>query len=156
MTICFNRPTNLVGALLGLVENVCQVTFAAVLAIKVVGHEDARAATFMRALTSQASDFAVLVHLVVFQHGQLDLLLLVLDFFWCGVVLLLALTATTSETEDEMECGLLLDVVVGEGSAVFQLFASEDETLLIWRDALFILDFCFHILNSITCFDLRL
>ena len=146
---------NLVGALFGLVENVCQVAFAAVLTIEVVGHEDARAAAVIRALTSQASDFAVLVHLVVFQHGQLDLLLLVLDLFRCGVVLLLALAATTSETQDEMECGLLLDVVVGQGAAVLQLFASEYKTLLVWRDAFFILDFCFHILNSITCLDLR-
>merc|ERR1712220_5973 len=39
---------------------------------------------------------------------------------------------TTSESEDEMESGLLLDVVVGEGSAVLELLTSEDESLLVW------------------------
>ena len=39
---------------------------------------------------------------------------------------------TTSESEDEMESGLLLDVVVGESSAVFELLSCEDESLLIW------------------------
>merc|ERR1712230_187273 len=38
---------------------------------------------------------------------------------------------TTSESQDEMKGGFLLDVVVSEGSAVFELFSSEDESLLI-------------------------
>merc|ERR1711981_399831 len=33
---------------------------------------------------------------------------------------------STSESEDEMESGLLLDVVVGKGSAIFKLLSSED------------------------------
>merc|ERR1719329_1759927 len=36
---------------------------------------------------------------------------------------------TTSESEDEMESGLLLDVVVGEGSTILKLLSSEDESL---------------------------
>merc|ERR1711934_843131 len=39
---------------------------------------------------------------------------------------------TTSESKDEMESGLLLDVVVGEGSSILELLSSEDESLLIW------------------------
>merc|ERR1719469_1519088 len=42
---------------------------------------------------------------------------------------------TTAKTEDEMEGGLLLDVVIRKGTAVLELLASEDETLLIRRDA---------------------
>ena len=42
---------------------------------------------------------------------------------------------TTSESEDQMESGLLLDVVVGESSAILELLTSEDESLLIWRDS---------------------
>merc|ERR1711990_650077 len=38
---------------------------------------------------------------------------------------------TTSESEDQMESRLLLDVVIGEGSAVFQLLTGEDKSLLI-------------------------
>ena len=37
-----------------------------------------------------------------------------------------------------MEGRLLLDVVVGEGAAVFELLAGEDQTLLVWRDALLV------------------
>ena len=37
-----------------------------------------------------------------------------------------------------MESGFLLDVVVGEGAAVFELLAREDETLLVWGNALLI------------------
>ena len=46
---------------------------------------------------------------------------------------------TTSKSEDKMKSGLLLDVVVGEGSAIFKLLASEDESLLVWRDSFFVL-----------------
>merc|ERR1711936_671327 len=46
---------------------------------------------------------------------------------------------TTAEAKDEMESGLLLDVVVRKSAAVFKLLTSEDETLLIRRDALLIL-----------------
>ena len=34
-----------------------------------------------------------------------------------------------------MEGGLLLDVVVRKGTPVFKLFASEDEALLVWGNA---------------------
>ena len=51
-----------------------------------------------------------------------------------------AAETTTTETEDQVERGLLLDVVVGEGAAVLQLLSSEDQTLLIRRDALLVLD----------------
>ena len=62
---------------------------------------------------------------------------------------------TSSQTEHKMEGGLFLDVVVGESAAVFQLLTSKDETLLVWRDALFVLDFCFDILNRITGLNLK-
>ena len=54
---------------------------------------------------------------------------------------------TTSESEDEVEGRLLLDVVVGEGSAVFELFTSEDESLLIWRDTFLVLDLSLDVLD---------
>ena len=49
-----------------------------------------------------------------------------------------------------MKGGLLLDVVVGEGSAVFELLASEDESLLIWGDAFLVLDLGLDVLNGVT------
>ena len=36
------------------------------------------------------------------------------------------LNGTTTETKNEMEGALLLDVVVGEGAAIFKLLAGED------------------------------
>ena len=39
-----------------------------------------------------------------------------------------------------MEGGLLLDVVVGQGAAILQLLAGEDEALLVRRNALLVLD----------------
>merc|ERR1712070_468100 len=47
---------------------------------------------------------------------------------------------TTSESEDEMESGFLLDVVVLEGTAVFELLSGEDESLLVWGDSFLVLD----------------
>jgi hypothetical protein len=41
----------------------------------------------------------------------------------------------SSQPEYKVKCGFLLDVVVGQGATVFQLFACEDKTLLIWRDS---------------------
>ena len=46
---------------------------------------------------------------------------------------------TSPETEDKVEGGLLLDVVVGQGASVLQLLPGEDETLLVGRDALLVL-----------------
>jgi len=46
-----------------------------------------------------------------------------------------------------VESRLLLDVVVRKSSAIFELFAGEDEALLIWGDALLILDLSLDIFN---------
>ena len=49
-----------------------------------------------------------------------------------------------------MEGGLLLDVVVAEGAAVFELLASEDEALLVRRDAFLVLNLGLDVLNGVT------
>ena len=41
----------------------------------------------------------------------------------------------TTETKNEMEGGLLLDVVIGESPAILKLFAGEDKALLIRGNA---------------------
>jgi hypothetical protein len=48
--------------------------------------------------------------------------------------------AHSTKTKDEVQRALLLDVVVGEGAAVLQLLAREDEALLVGGDALLVLD----------------
>jgi len=62
---------------------------------------------------------------------------------------------TTSESEDQMESGLLLDVVVGKGSAILELLASEDESLLVWRNSFLILDLGLDIFDSVGSLDLK-
>ena len=61
----------------------------------------------------------------------------------------------TAETENQMESGLLLDVVIAESTAVFELLASKDESLLIGWDALLVLDLGLHVVNSVRWLDLK-
>jgi len=61
----------------------------------------------------------------------------------------------TTKTEDEMESGLLLDVVIRKGAAILELLASEDETLLIGRNALLILDLGLHVIDGVARLDLK-
>merc|ERR1712180_442109 len=48
-----------------------------------------------------------------------------------------------------MEGGLFLDVIVRQSPAVLQLFTSKDQSLLVWWDALLVLNLGFHVLNGI-------
>ena len=61
----------------------------------------------------------------------------------------------TAETEDQVESGLLLNVVVGEGSAVLELLSSEDQALLIGRDTLLVLNLSLHVVNSVGWLDFK-
>merc|ERR1712045_387039 len=62
---------------------------------------------------------------------------------------------TTSQTEYQMQSGLLLDVVIREGPAILKLFASKDQPLLVWGNAFFILDFGLDIFDGVRCFNLK-
>merc|ERR1711935_910714 len=62
---------------------------------------------------------------------------------------------TSSQTEDQMQGRLLLDVVVREGATILKLFAGKDQSLLIWRNALLVLDLSLDILNRVGSFDLK-
>ncbi len=53
---------------------------------------------------------------------------------------LLGTHTTTSKSEDQMEGGLLLDVVIRESSSIFELLSGEDQSLLIGGNALLVLD----------------
>ena len=56
---------------------------------------------------------------------------------------------TTTETEDKMEGRLLLNVVIRQGSTVFQLLTSENQTLLVRRNTLLILNLGLDVINSV-------
>jgi hypothetical protein len=89
-------------------------------------------------LASQAFNLSIAINLVVLEHSELGLLVLVLDLLGGCVDLLLALLATTTEAEDEMEGRFLLDVVVGKGTAILELLAGEDQSLLVRGDSLLV------------------
>lgn len=141
--------------LVGLVVDICEAALATVLPVKMCSHEDTSTTVVAGTLSPQASDLPILIHLVELEHGQLDLLLLVLVLLGSGVVLLLALLGATTQTEHQVQCRLLLDVVVRQGAPIFQLLAGKDETLLVRGNALLVLDFGLHILDGITGFDLK-
>ena len=54
-----------------------------------------------------------------------------------------------------MQGGLLLDVVVGKSTTVFKLLASKDQSLLVRRNALLILDLRLNIVDSIRGLNLE-
>ena len=51
-----------------------------------------------------------------------------------------AADTTATESKHQVEGGLLLDVIVGKSTAIFELLAGEDQTLLIGGNALLVLD----------------
>merc|ERR1712215_48233 len=62
---------------------------------------------------------------------------------------------TSSQPEDKMEGGLLLDVVVRECPSILKLLASKDQPLLIWGDSFLILDLGLNILNGVRRLNLK-
>jgi len=62
---------------------------------------------------------------------------------------------SSAETEDKVEGRLLLNIVVGESATVFKLLSSENEALLVWRDALLVLDLCLDIVDGVRGLHLK-
>lgn len=54
-----------------------------------------------------------------------------------------------------MEGGLFLDVVVTKSSIVLKLLASKDESLLIWRNSLFVLNLGLDVIDSVRGLDIE-
>jgi len=54
-----------------------------------------------------------------------------------------------------MKGRFLLDVVVGQGTSVFQLFSGENETLLIRRNSFFVLDFGLDVFDAVGRFHFQ-
>ena len=55
----------------------------------------------------------------------------------------------------KVERGLLLDVVVRKGTTIFELLTSEDETLLVRRNTLLVLNLSLDIVDGIRRFHLQ-
>ena len=108
-----------------------------------------------RALSTETLDLSIAINLVVLEDRQLGLLALVLDLLGRGVDLLLALLGAAAQTQDQVERRLLLDVVVGEGAAIFELLAGEDQALLVGWDAFLVLDLALDIVDCVGGLDLE-
>merc|ERR1712223_250782 len=75
----------------------------------------------------------------------------------CRILLLKLETylVSSSPEEHEVEGGLLLDVVVGEGPAILELLPGEDQPLLVWGNPLLVLDLGLDVLNRVGRLDLE-
>jgi len=62
---------------------------------------------------------------------------------------------TSSQPEDQVKGGFLLDVVVGQCPTIFKLFSSKDQPLLIWGNAFLVLDLSLDIFNGVRGFNLK-
>jgi len=58
-------------------------------------------------------------------------------------------TRTATKAKNEVKGGLLLDVVVSESATILELLASEDEALLVRRNAFLVLNLGLHVLDRI-------
>ena len=59
------------------------------------------------------------------------------------------ISLSTSESEDQVEGGFLLDVVIREGTSILQLLPSEDQSLLIGGNPFLILNLGLHVFNGV-------
>ena len=118
------------------------------MSVKVAGHENSSTTFIRRTLPTKTANFAIFIHLIVLEYSQLHLLPLMLVLLGGGVRLLPFLS-TTTKSQHQMKGGLLLDVVVRQSTAIFQLLASEDQPLLIRRNSFLILDLGLDIFYSV-------
>ena len=54
-----------------------------------------------------------------------------------------------------MKGRFFLDVVVGQGSAILKLLSGEDQSLLVRRDAFFVLDLGLDVFNGVGWFNVQ-
>jgi len=62
---------------------------------------------------------------------------------------------SSSKAEHQVKGGFFLDVVIRESSAILQLFSGEDQSLLIRRDALLVLDLRLHVVDRVGSFHIQ-
>jgi len=62
---------------------------------------------------------------------------------------------SSSKAEHQVECGFFLDVVIRQSSSILQLLSGKDQSLLVWGNALLILDFRLHVIDSVRGLDIQ-
>jgi len=65
------------------------------------------------------------------------------------------LHGTTSKSKDKMKGGLLLDVVIRESSTIFELFSSEDQSLLLWWNSFLVLNLRLNVGDGVIRLDIQ-
>ena len=60
-----------------------------------------------------------------------------------------------AQSQDQVEGGFLLDVVVAQGTAVFQLLSGKDQSLLVRGDSLLVLDLGLDVVDRVGGFDIE-
>lgn len=130
------------------VIDICQVAFSAVNPIEMSSHKRTRTTGLSRAHLPQALYLARVVHLVVLEDTELDLLVLMLLLLGLGVSLLLTLLTTTKQTKGNIELGVVSDAARGQQSSIFELATSENQSLFLRRNSLASLNRGLDISNS--------
>ena len=139
--------------LLHLVVLVSGSSLSTVVPIVVLRHEASN--TGNGGVLPEAHDLTTVLYTVVLEGLEGDGLGPTLDFLGLGVDLLLALLSSSTETKDQVQSALLLDVVVTQGAAILELLSSEDKTLLIRGNSLLILDLCLYVIDSIRWLNIK-
>jgi hypothetical protein len=62
---------------------------------------------------------------------------------------------TTAKAEDKVKGGLLLNVVIGQGTAILELLASKDQALLVRGNTFLVLDLALDIVDSVRRLHLK-
>ena len=62
---------------------------------------------------------------------------------------------STTQTKHQVESRFLLDIVVGKSTTVLKLLASEDQTLLVGRNTLLVLDLALNVVDGVARLDLK-
>ena len=131
------------------------MALATILTIFVLGHKDGGTTGLIGAFAARTDNTIICIDLVILEDGKSNLLSLVFDLLRGGIVLLLLLFATTTKSEHKMKRGFLLNVIIRKGASIFKLLSSKNQTLLIWGDSLFVLNFGFDIFNGVRAFHLK-
>jgi len=65
------------------------------------------------------------------------------------------ISKTSSESEDEVKSGFMINVVICKSAIVLKLLSCEDESLLIRRDAFLVLNLGLNVLDSIRWLNIK-
>jgi hypothetical protein len=119
----------------------------------VLGHERTNSSHW--GVSPEPGDLAVTLDTVVLERLERNGLVHTLGLLWLGVNLLLTLLSSSAQAQHKVKGGLLLDVVVAERAAIFELLSSKNQTLLIWRNSFLVLDLGLDILNAVGSLNIK-